>query len=585
MSFRCLAEVRSLKGFPHRFQPWKTIVYFFCPVLSLAVTTERVNNPTDQELLRAYADSRSEPAFAELARRHVDLVFSAALRMVRNAAQAEDVTQSVFLALAQNASQLASHPVLSGWLHRTTQNLAANAVRSDVRRRSREQEAAAMNKLISDESSWEQIEPHLDSALSELNETDRNALLLRFFERKSAKEMAQTLGTSEEAAQKRIHRAMERLREIFAKRGIAVGASGLAAFLSANAVQSAPAGLIVTIATLSGTTLATTTTASLKIIAMTTFQKAILTVALSAAVGAGIYETHQVSTLQNQVKTLQQQETPIAKEVETLKTQNERIENQLTTASRNDPATETSTLLNKAAQSKTTSQELATLKSVAAKETKLNTNLLATTMTETGKFMKKEALAKLARMKTKLNLSDSQEQAVKDALLDAVEKQTQLTIDMLSGKTMPTMEQMSKMGIDAENAIKTQLTPEQLAGYPQFTQSETDLSYQKAATVEVGQLVQNYGLSKEQQDQLNTSFFQITKDWAANIAANPNSSSDPNQYSEILKSRLDKQINVLRNYLTAEQLSAYRETQTELLETQAQTMKAFLPQTTRSTNR
>jgi hypothetical protein len=166
-----------------------------------------------------------------------------------------------------------------------------------------------------------------------------------------------------------------------------------------------------------------------------------------------------------------------------------------------------------------------------------------------------------------------------------VDKQTQLTIDMISGKPLPTTEQMAQMGMDAENTIKAQLTPEQLAGYTQFTQSETDLTYQKAANLEVGQLVQTYGLSKEQQEQLNTSFFEITRDWAANIAANPNASTDPNQLSDILKSRLDKQLNVLKNYLTAEQLSAYRETQTELLETQAQTMKAFLPKTTRaSTN-
>jgi DNA-directed RNA polymerase specialized sigma24 family protein len=94
-----------------------------------------VNSATDQELLRDYTERRSEAAFAELARRYVDLVYSAALRMVRDAHLAEDVTQAVFLALAKNAGELAERPVLSGWLHRTAQNLAANVVRSDVRRR------------------------------------------------------------------------------------------------------------------------------------------------------------------------------------------------------------------------------------------------------------------------------------------------------------------------------------------------------------------------------------------------------------------------------------------------------------------
>src|SRR5437773_6097616 len=224
-----------------------------------------MNNLTDQQLLGDYTGRRSEAAFAGLVRRHVDFVYSAALRMVRDAHLAEDVTQSVFVALAQNARQLTDHPVLSGWLHRSAQNLAANAVRSDVRRRAREQEAVAMNELLSaePETVWEHIAPHLDEALGELNEGDRDAVLLRYFERKSAREMAQTLGTSEDAAQKRVSRAVERLREFFAKRGITVGASGLVVVISANAVQAAPVGLAATIATtatLAGTAIATIAT-------------------------------------------------------------------------------------------------------------------------------------------------------------------------------------------------------------------------------------------------------------------------------------------------------------------------------------
>src|SRR6266571_2443249 len=169
--------------------------------------------------------------------------------MVRDAQHAEDVTQSVFVALAQNGRQLTDHAVLSGWLHRTTQNLAANAIRADVRRRAREQEAAAMNELLSaePETVWEHIAPHLDAALGELGETDRDAVLLRYFANKSLREVGQALGMSDDTAQKRVSRAVERLREFFAKRGITVGASGLVVVISANAVQTAPAGLVVTI--------------------------------------------------------------------------------------------------------------------------------------------------------------------------------------------------------------------------------------------------------------------------------------------------------------------------------------------------
>ena len=146
---------------------------------------------TDLQLLRDFARHRTDAAFAELVRRHVDLVYSAALRMVHDTHLAEDVTQGVFVVLAQNATQLTNHPVLSGWLHRTTQNLAAKAVRSDVRRRVREQEAVAMNELLSSEpdATWDRIAPHLDAALGELSDPDRDALLLRYFERKSAREI------------------------------------------------------------------------------------------------------------------------------------------------------------------------------------------------------------------------------------------------------------------------------------------------------------------------------------------------------------------------------------------------------------
>jgi RNA polymerase sigma factor (sigma-70 family) len=283
-----------------------------------------VNSLTDQQLLRDYTERRSEAAFAELVRRHVDFVHSAALRMVCDAHLAKDVTQGVFIALAQNARQLADRPVVSGWLHRTAQNLAANTVRSDVRRRAREQEAAAMNELLSAESdaNWENIAPHLDAGLGELDEADRDALLLRYFERKPAREMAEVLGTSEDAAQKRVSRAVERLREFFSKRNVTIGAGGLAVLISANAVQSAPVGLATAIsaaAVLAGATVSTSTAiVATKTIAMTTLQKTIIGATLTAAVGTGVFQAHQASQLREQVQTLQQQQAPLAEQIQQL---------------------------------------------------------------------------------------------------------------------------------------------------------------------------------------------------------------------------------------------------------------------------
>ncbi len=161
-----------------------------------------MNNLTDHQLLADYAAQRSEAAFAELVRRHVDLVHSAALRLVRDAHAAQDVTQAVFLALAQNARQLTARPALEGWLHGTTRNLAANAVRSDLRRRAREQKAALMNELLSadPDTRWEPIAPHLDEALGELDEPDRDVLLLRYFKNHDLRTVGATLGISDDAA-------------------------------------------------------------------------------------------------------------------------------------------------------------------------------------------------------------------------------------------------------------------------------------------------------------------------------------------------------------------------------------------------
>jgi len=241
--------------------------------------------------------------------------------MLRDAHLAEDVTQGVFTALAQSAPQLSEHPVLSGWLHRTAQNLATKIIRTDARRRAREQEAVAMTEMLSAESdtNWEEIAPHLDAALGELSEPERDALLLRYFERKSAREMAQTLGVSDEAAQKRVSRAVDRLREVFAKRGVTVGAGGLVVVLTANAVQAAPAGLALTIssaAALAGTTVTASTIATAtKIIAMTTLQKAAVTAALIVVAGAGMYEAHQASQLR---RTNETQRAELVREIQRL---------------------------------------------------------------------------------------------------------------------------------------------------------------------------------------------------------------------------------------------------------------------------
>lgn len=272
----------------------------------------------DSALLRQYVDDHSDVAFAALVTRHINLVYSVALRHTGEPDQAEEITQAVFILLANKAGQLRHDNALSSWLFQATRLTASNVVRSETRRHRREQEAHMQSVL--DESGsdiWRQIAPLLDDAVAGLSETDRQAIVLRFYEGRSLREVGTALGASEDAAEKRVSRAVERLREFFAERGITVGASGLGVVISANAVQAAPAGLAVTISTaaaLAGTTLATTATA----IAMTTLQKTLIAATIAAAVGTGIYEARQASSLRNEVQTLHRQQAPLAEQIQQL---------------------------------------------------------------------------------------------------------------------------------------------------------------------------------------------------------------------------------------------------------------------------
>lgn len=268
---------------------------------------------SDLDLLRDYEQTSSEDSFSALVHRHLNLVYSAALRQVRSPHLAEEVAQSVFTDLARQAHRLGPGTILTAWLYQVTRRAAIDVVRRETRRQSREQVAYELTAMNANDADWAHIEPLLDETMHALDDTDRTAVLLRYFENKTLREVGQTLGTTEDAAQKRVSRAVERLREFFGRRGVSVGAGGLVAVLSSNAIQAAPVGLSAAIATTSialvGTAVATNAaiTPVTQVIAMTTLQKALIATALVAAVGTGIYEARQASTLRAQVQTLQQQ--------------------------------------------------------------------------------------------------------------------------------------------------------------------------------------------------------------------------------------------------------------------------------------
>ena len=200
----------------------------------------------DLTLLQEYARRNSEEAFAALVSRHVNLVYSVALRQVRDPHLAEEITQAVFIILARKAGSLGPKTILPGWLCRTARYASANALTVQRRRQRREQEAhmqSILNEPDPQPDAWIQIAPLLDGAMEQLGQKDHDAVVLRFFGGRNFKEVGAALGSSEDAAKMRVGRALEKLRSFFTKRGVVLSAAGIAGAISANSIQAAPAAL------------------------------------------------------------------------------------------------------------------------------------------------------------------------------------------------------------------------------------------------------------------------------------------------------------------------------------------------------
>ncbi len=293
-----------------------------------------MHEKSDAQLLRDYADRGNEAAFREIVMRHTDLVYSAALRRVNSSDLAGDIAQSVFTDLSRKArplaDKLADNASLVGWLYRSTRFAALSQLRPHRRRFAHERQA--MEQLLTNSETapgWDRIRPLLDEAMDNLGDEDRDALLLRYFKNHDFRAVGLALGVSDDAAQKRVSRAVERLREFFAKRGVTVGASGLVVVISANAVQAAPVGLAVTISTaaaLAGTTIAasTATITALKLMSTATLKPIIVASATIAASIVIVVQHNRADRLREQNESLQAQvqkaETASAKLSERLQT-------------------------------------------------------------------------------------------------------------------------------------------------------------------------------------------------------------------------------------------------------------------------
>lgn len=286
---------------------------------------------TDIELLEEYVRTQTEAAFAELVRRHLNLVYSVAFRFTGQNQDAQDIAQAVFIILANKARTLRKQTVLTGWLYETTRHTAAHWQRGQVRRQIREQEASMQTSQSDTTGTWQQLEPQLETAMASLSERERTLLALRFYEKRTGQEAAAALGIGEAAAHKRTARALEKLRKFFTRKGVVLSAATIASAVSANAIQAAPAGMVslITKSVLTGTASATAITlvATTTTIAMTALQKLAVTAALTVTLGAGAYAIKQAHEAQAVAQTLQAQQALTLAQVQQLQAERDKGSN------------------------------------------------------------------------------------------------------------------------------------------------------------------------------------------------------------------------------------------------------------------
>lgn len=266
----------------------------------------------DCDLLGQFARTNSEDAFAELVKRHLNLVYSAVLRRVNGDEHlAKDITQTVFTDLARKAHSLSRRENLSGWLYTSAHFAAAKIIRGENRRRDRE--AKFMREEINEtapDNDWDKIRSVLDEAMHELKPSDREAILLRYFENRPWAELGTTFGLNENAARMRVERALEKLRTIFARHGI-VTAGALASVISANAVQLAPSNLAATLITTSLAAGETGTFTFLKTMIATKLKLALSAIAVAGAAAAFVHQQTVQNKLRAENESLQQQMTQL----------------------------------------------------------------------------------------------------------------------------------------------------------------------------------------------------------------------------------------------------------------------------------
>ena len=286
----------------------------------------------DCDLLKAYAETKSEDAFAELVRRHVDLVFSAALRQVGgDQHRAQDVVQCVFNDLARKAGSLSARVVLAGWLYTSARFAAAKIVRTEQRRLARERESHFMHQPSDTGADpapdWDQLKTVLDEAMHDLKETDRNAIVLRYFQGCDYHDVAEQIGASRDGARMRVDRAIDKLRKSLAKRGVISTSAALAVVLAQQSLTAAPAGFAAVVASsaISATVGVGTAVTFFQFMAMTKMKAVAFVVAVAGFTVPMVLQHQANQKLEETNRALQRQHAEAVAELEPLETEVQRL--------------------------------------------------------------------------------------------------------------------------------------------------------------------------------------------------------------------------------------------------------------------
>jgi RNA polymerase sigma factor (sigma-70 family) len=531
-----------------------------------------MENASDLELIRRYAGARAEDAFGELVRRHVNLVYSAALRQVRSPQLAEEVAQSALITLARNAARLAgasgrdaaSGDSLAPWLYQVTRRCAIDVVRREERRQVREQIATEINAMNAPEATWAQIEPLLDEAVSSLDDTDRAAVLLRYFENKSLREVGRTLGVGDDAAQKRVSRAMARLRDFFARRGVTVGAGGFALLLSANTVQAAPLGMAVAITTavaITGPTIAAA--AVTQGIVMTTLQKTLIAVVVVVAAGAGVYQNRQVAQLRAQNEALQVQAQQ-ARQAANLAAANAAMAKPAPKAGATvAPAGLTSGQVNELmklrGKASVNAVEIAQLKSALMDQRekfpeemlKTMKRWLASEVEGQKQAERANASGRAKQWVEKLGLSPDQEQQMRAIFQAGAQTRAENVMARVTG-AVPYEEIRARNAQLAESEVRELagvLNAGQMANYNRITAEETDANYRAWAARESTRVAAVAQLAPEQKERVAAILYELK----------PGNGGEAIPGHSNAKEQLDLRMQSLGAVLNAAQLAKYRQ--------------------------